>query len=181
MPIARVGGLSIVTRCLAARRCRVARRIRRPPAAAMDRRGSSEPDVTGAHDARARTDAHPGWTCPARLRAVLLGGAAASSRLLARAAERRLPIVVTYGLTETCSQVTATRYAARFAPADEGAGMPLTGIDVRIANGHIEVKGATLMAGYWNDPARARHLVRYGRSRQSTHAVACMSKPGAPT
>jgi len=62
-----------------------------------------------------------------------------------------LPIVVTYGLTETCSQVVATPYAARYAPSACGAGIPLAGIDVRAVNGRIEVRGATLMAGYWNE------------------------------
>jgi O-succinylbenzoic acid--CoA ligase len=82
---------------------------------------------------------------------VLLGGAAASPKLLRRAQDRRLPIVVTYGLTETCSQVVATPYASRFAPAECFAGVPLAGIDLRITDGRIEVRGPTLMAGYWNE------------------------------
>jgi O-succinylbenzoic acid--CoA ligase len=84
---------------------------------------------------------------------VLLGGAMASPRLFRRAEDRRLPIVVTYGLTETSSQVAATPYAARFVTADCGAGKPLAGIGVRVDQGRIEVRGPTLMAGYWNEPA----------------------------
>jgi O-succinylbenzoic acid--CoA ligase len=156
LPIARVGGLSILTRCLAARRC-VALHAAFDPVLLphwVAEEGTSLVSLVPTMLVRI-LDAHPDWTCPTRLRAVLLGGAAASPRLLARALERRLPVVVTYGLTETCSQVTATRYDARFAPADEGVGMPLPDIAVRIANGHIEVKGATLMAGYWNEPPLA--------------------------
>ncbi len=156
MPIARVGGLSILTRCLAARRCVALHAafdaVLLPQWVAEE--GVSLVSLVPTMLVRI-LDAHPDWSCPTRLRAVLLGGAAASARLLARAVERRLPVVVTYGLTETCSQVTATRYDARFAPQDEGVGMPLPGIAVRIANGHIEVKGATLMAGYWNEPPLA--------------------------
>jgi O-succinylbenzoic acid--CoA ligase len=79
----------------------------------------------------------------------------ASPRLFLSAEERRLPIVVTYGLTETSSQVVATPYAARFAPAGCGAGTALEGIGVRVDQGRIEVRGPTLMAGYWNGPALA--------------------------
>jgi O-succinylbenzoic acid--CoA ligase len=58
---------------------------------------------------------------------------------------------LTYGLTEACSHVTTTPYAARFEPGKHGAGRPLTGIGVRVRNGHIEVRGTVLMAGYWNE------------------------------
>ncbi len=152
MPIARVGGLSIVTRCLAARRCVAL--VSRFDAAAL-------PSVIATQRISLVSlvptmltrvlDAHPGWTGHESLRAILLGGDVASPRLLQHAAERRLPIVITYGLTETCSQVTATPYAARFEPAAEGAGVPLAGIDVRVADGHIQVRGPVLMAGYRNE------------------------------
>ncbi len=156
MPVARVGGLSIVTRCLAARRCVVLTH-------------GFDADHFPALVARHRItlvslvptmltrvlDAHPDWRAPAHLRCMLLGGAMASPRLYRSAEDRRLPIVVTYGLTETSSQVVATPYAARFAPADCGAGTALEGIGVRVDQGRIEVRGPTLMAGYWNGPALA--------------------------
>ena len=100
-------------------------------------------------------DAHPEWVAPAPLRAVLVGGAGASPQLLARATARGVPVVVTYGLTETCSQVAATPYHARFAPLPFGAGIPLPGIDLRVSGAHIEVRGPVLMAGYWNEPPLA--------------------------
>jgi len=98
-------------------------------------------------------DATPAWTPPAHLRAMLLGGAAASPKLLARAEARCLPIIVTYGLTETCSHVTATPYHARFDAATWGAGAALPGVDVRVHAGRVEVRGDVLMAGYWDAPA----------------------------
>jgi O-succinylbenzoic acid--CoA ligase len=152
MPIARVGGLSIVTRCLAARRCAVL-------APGFDPGLFPEWIATWRITLVSLVptmlsrvfDAHPAWRAPPHLRSVLLGGAMASSGLLRRAQDRRLPIILTYGLTETSSQVVATPYAARFAPAACGAGIALRGIDVRVEKGRIEVRGPTLMAGYWND------------------------------
>jgi O-succinylbenzoic acid--CoA ligase len=152
MPIARVGGLSVVTRCLAARRCAVLvsafDAVRFPVWVAQWRITL----VSLVPTMLTRVlDAHPDWRVPPHLRCVVLGGATASSRLLRHAQERHLPIILTYGLTETTSQVVATPYAARFAPADCGAGIALRGIGVRVDNGRIEVRGPTLMAGYWNE------------------------------
>jgi o-succinylbenzoate---CoA ligase len=156
MPIARVGGLSILTRSLAARRTVVLRD-------GLD--GAGFPALVAAERITLASlvptmltrvlDAHPDWTPPAHLRAVLVGGAAASPKLLARAAERGIPVVVTYGLTETCSQVAATPYAQRHAPAACGAGRPLPSVALRIVDGRIEVKGPMLMAGYRNAPPLA--------------------------
>ena len=156
MPLARVGGLSIVTRCLAARRA-----LALAPgfdAGSLPERIARERITLLSLVPTMLTrllDAHPAWTPPPHLRAILLGGASASTALLARARERGLPIIITYGLTETCSQVVATRYAARLAPAAEGAGTPLPGVGLRIVAGHIEVRGPMLMAGYWDGPALA--------------------------
>jgi O-succinylbenzoic acid--CoA ligase len=157
MPIARVGGLSIVTRCLAARRCAVL---------ASGFHAGLFPDwIATQHITLVSLvptmltrvfDAYPAWRAPEHLRGVLLGGAKASSRLLRLAKDRRLPIIVTYGLTETTSQVVATPYAARFAPVDCGAGTALRGMGVRVDNGRIEVRGPALMAGYWNETPLAR-------------------------
>jgi O-succinylbenzoic acid--CoA ligase len=71
--------------------------------------------------------------------------------LLRAAASRGFPVIITYGMTETCSQVCATPYASRFVPWDCGAGAPLQGVDVRIRDERIEVRGPMLMAGYLND------------------------------
>lgn len=152
MSVARVGGLSILTRCLAARRCVVlssrfdAEALPKLIAAQQVSLVSLVPTMLSQV-----LDAHPDWPGDERLRAILVGGAAASPRLLQRAAQRRLPIIITYGLTETCSQVTATPYATRFEPASEGVGPPLPGIDVRVIDSRIQVRGPVLMAGYWND------------------------------
>jgi len=152
MPVARVGGLSIVTRCLAARRA-----LMLAPAfdAALLPRWIAEHRITLLSLVPTMLslllEAHRDWAPPAHLRAVLLGGAAASSALLERAAARRLPIVITSGCTETCSQVAATPYDRRFDAAACGAGRPLTGVQLHIEGGHIQVKGPMLMAGYMGE------------------------------
>lgn len=154
LPIARVGGLSIVTRCLAARRplALAARFAADRLPAWIDAWHSTLVSLVPTMLSQV-LDAHRQWTAPAHLRAILLGGSAATERLLQRASDRRLPIVVAYGLTETASQVVATPYAGRFAPASRGVGTPLPGIDVRVRDGRIEVRGRMLMAGYWGESA----------------------------
>lgn len=152
MPIAHVGGLSILTRCLLARRC-VALASRFDAGLLPEWITTQRLTLISLVPTMLTRvlDEHPAWTPPPHLRAVLLGGAAASPKLLKRAAARRLPISVTYGLTEACSQVTTTRYARRGDPSDQGSGEPLPGVEVRIVDGRIQVRGATLMAGYWNE------------------------------
>lgn len=153
MPIARVGGLSILTRSLIARRA-----VALAPAfdaatlpAAIEAQRVTILSVVPTMLALL-LDAHPQWMPPPHLRVILLGGAAASTRLLARAAERGLPIVITYGCTETCSQVVATPYEHRFDTARHGAGRVLAGAHLRIRDGHIEVRGPMRMAGYLGEP-----------------------------
>ena len=156
MPVARVGGLSIVTRCLAARRA-----VALAPAFDAQRLPQWLKSWRVTQLSLVPTmlslvlDAHPGWMPPACLRVLLLGGAAASPALLARAAQARWPIVITYGCTETCSQVVATPYARRFDPVACGAGRPLPGVQLRIEDGHILVRGPMRMAGYLGEAALA--------------------------
>ena len=153
MPIARVGGLSILTRCLIARRTVAL-------AAGFD--AAQLPGFVERHRVTIASlvptmlarvlDAHPQWAPPAHLRVVQIGGAAAPAALLERAAQRGVPIVITYGCTETCSQVAVTPYELRFEPARFGAGRPLPGAQVRVVGGQIQVKGPMRMTGYAGEP-----------------------------
>ena len=149
MPVARVGGLSILTRCLAARQAVVlshrfdARLL--PMELAQQRVSllSLVPTMLSLV-----FQAHPEWQPPAALRAVQLGGAAAPGGLLARAAMRRLPLVITYGCTETCSQVAVTPYDMRMEAGRAGAGRALPGAEIRIDDGRVWVRGPMRMYGY---------------------------------
>jgi len=108
---------------------------------------------------------------PPTVRAILLGGAAASPDVLERAHASGWPLALTYGLTEACSQVaTATPDEARHKPGT--VGKPLMFSELRIANGvkqmadslpleqvtnllnnvgEIIVRGPTVMQEYYRD------------------------------
>jgi len=89
-----------------------------------------------------------GRAYPSSLRCVLLGGGPAPRPLLERAADVGVPVVQTYGLTETASQLTT------LAPEDAmrklgSAGKPLMGAQVRIAaDGEIWVRAPSVSPVY---------------------------------
>ncbi len=87
-----------------------------------------------------------GWRPPPHLRAVLLGGDAASPALRDEALAAGVPILPTYGMTETCAQV------ATVAPGDDpsgtSSGKPLQDVEIRAHQGELQVRGPTLMDGY---------------------------------
>jgi O-succinylbenzoic acid--CoA ligase len=157
MPIARVGGLSILTRCLIARRT-----VALAPSfdATLIPQWMDQWRTTLASMVPTMLalvfERHPDWRPPPFLRAIQVGGAEAPPRLLKEAAVRKVPIVITYGCTETCSQVTLTPYDQRFNPAPRGVGLPLSGAEVRIVDGRIEVRGPMRMAGYVGGPRLAQ-------------------------
>lgn len=83
----------------------------------------------------------------ARLRSVLVGGAHAPVDLVRRCTAAGWPLALTYGATETTSQVaTATPAETR---ADPGhVGRPMPGVDVRVApDGELLVRGPTTALG----------------------------------
>ena len=149
MPVARVGGLSIVTRCLAARRTVVMEprfdTTRLP--GQLQRERVTLLSLVPTMLALVFRD-HPSWVPPASLRALQLGGSAAPAALLERAALRQVPILVTYGCTETCSQVAVTPYDLRFEAARVGAGTALQGAELKVVDGQVRVRGPMLMHGY---------------------------------
>jgi O-succinylbenzoic acid--CoA ligase len=158
MTLAHVGGLSIALRCLMARRTMVL-------ASGDSRSGHFDPLAVGGDIEREQVtlvslvptmlqrllQANADYRAPARLRAILLGGAPAARRLTDDAAARGLPVLATYGLTEACSQVTTQRYGTR-PSREEGAGEPVAGTEVRIVDDRIEVRGASMMSGYLGSP-----------------------------
>ncbi len=84
---------------------------------------------------------------PATFRGVLLGGAAAPRGLIRQARSLGVPVFMTYGMTETSSQVaTGTPELADQLPGCVGP--VLDGVPVRISRaGEILVKGPTLALG----------------------------------
>lgn len=181
LPLCHVGGLSIVTRCLLARRALVL--LARPEPAALRLAVAAHrvtllslvPTVLAAllDHLLAAPPVAPELHS---LRAILLGGAATPEPLYERALAAGLPVLRTYGLTEACSQVTTARYAQRH-KLQPGAGPPLPGLELVIGRddesavagqalaavsslplgtpGRIYLRGPMLMSGYLHGPALA--------------------------
>ncbi len=159
MPFAHTGGLSILTRCLVARRTVVveptfdssatSRSIAQNRVTLL----SVVPTMLRALLDVDETDAFE------TLRAVLVGGAHCPKALLRRARARGIPALLTYGSTETCSQIATQRPAETLREADEMSAPVLPGIEVRIVRsaderaGPIEVRGPVVMDGYLGQPA----------------------------
>jgi O-succinylbenzoic acid--CoA ligase len=113
-----------------------------------------------------------GVAFPDSLRLILLGGAAAPKELLEACAQLNLPIAITYGLTETASQVaTLPPEAVRLKPGS--VGKPLLWNRVQIlddsenilpanAVGEVCVSGPVVMPGYWQDEPATQAVLRGG-------------------
>lgn len=150
MPLAHIGGLSIPFRCLAARRPCVlvtgrfdAGAVREAVRRDQVTLASLVPTMLDRLLAEAPSERDE---LPGGLRAVLLGGAAAPPSLVARARTAGLPVLCTYGLTETCAQVTLQRADE---PDDlDSAGYPLPGVELRVEAGEIQVRTRSAMRGY---------------------------------
>ncbi|HEX3758393.1 MAG TPA: AMP-binding protein [Kofleriaceae bacterium] len=149
LSLAHAGGLSIVIRCLAGRR----------PIALCE--GDFDPAAVAALLERCTLASlvptqlaalldDPAWRPPPRLRAVLLGGAAASPALLERAAARGVPFLTTYGMTESLGQL-ATASPDRAGVPDAPL-VPLPGVvfeaGTAAAPAPIAVRGPMLATGY---------------------------------
>jgi O-succinylbenzoic acid--CoA ligase len=165
LPLSHVAGLSILVRMLGARRTVV---LFAPGAAGLLARvpqlgrqiHAERVTLVSLVPALLERLLHDGFQAPSSLRAVLLGGAGCTPELAARARRADLPLLTSYGLTETGSQVTAGRYAERDAPlAQRGgcvsSGRPLAGVEIKIVGGRIAIKSAALFSGYLDSSPRA--------------------------
>lgn len=87
----------------------------------------------------------------ANLRAVLVGGSSLPEGLLERAADAGLPVLPSYGMTETFGQVATLPPGA---PLGYHA-HPLPGVEIRIGeDGRIELRGDQVSPGYLGEPDR---------------------------
>lgn len=78
---------------------------------------------------------------------ILLGGSAVPAPLLAAVRERRLPVALTYGMTETAAAV-ALAWPEDWADGAP-AGHPLPGVAIRADEGRILVTAPGLCRGHW--------------------------------
>lgn len=89
---------------------------------------------------------------PATLRVALIGGQALHRNLAEQALALGWPLCITYGMTETCSQVATSRVLHR-APEPGVIGPPLPGIEIACPPagappGPIRIRGPVVMTGY---------------------------------
>lgn len=88
------------------------------------------------------------------LKAVLLGGGPATRDLVQRTLDAGLPVLPTYGMTETASQM-ATVTPGEERQALGTVGRPLDGMVVTFEDGEILVEGPAVSPGYLGEPARS--------------------------
>ncbi len=81
--------------------------------------------------------------------AVLVGGAAVPTDLRERAAAAGVNLVPTYGMSETCGGCVYD-------------GRPLAGVDIRIDEGQVLLRGPMLFHGYQDDPELTAATLRDG-------------------
>lgn len=102
LPMAHAGGLSIVVRCLLARKPLI-----------LVEEGDSLAELAAAATIASLVPAQLAELAdqaPGKLRAIILGGAAAMPALVDRAVARGWPVLPSYGLTETFGQIATARY-----------------------------------------------------------------------
>jgi len=95
------------------------------------------------------------------VRAVLLGGGPTPQRLLDRAAALGLPVLPTYGMTETASQIATAPLEDGLRPRRAATAMP--GAEVRLGpSGRIFVRGPMVSPGYLGEPDRESDWLETG-------------------
>lgn len=171
LPLFHVGGLAMLTRTAYEGGCLVLheRFDAESTNRAIDEEAVSHASLVATTLERV-LDVRAGRHVPESFKLALIGGGPVPVPLLERARAVGLLALQTYGLTEACSQVTTER------PSDADgrtAGPPLPGMAVRIVGEHgqvrgpgqegdIEVRGPTVMAGYWRGPEATSEVLRDG-------------------
>jgi O-succinylbenzoic acid--CoA ligase len=164
LPLAHIGGLGILVRALGTRRTVVLFAPERSLlgelgalARVIERHAVTLVSLVPTLLARL-LEAPIAWRPPPSLRLVLLGGAPIPRELVVRARTNGIPVIPTYGMTETCAAATLGRYGDRLdmnPPPGEllPSGVPLTGVELRSEDGVIGLRGPTLFSGYLGDAA----------------------------
>lgn len=158
LPLCHVGGLSVLTRCLFARKTVVLLR-RFDERAVLDTIERERVTIASFVPTMLHRliEVDSSGVLPG-LRAVLLGGAATSTALLRACARRSIRARTTYGMTEACSQLTTQR-PRDWSTVELGSGEPLANTALRVLRedgsecdhdepGSIVVRGPTLFSGY---------------------------------
>lgn len=105
-------------------------------------------------------DAAPDQSCPEYVRTVMVGGGPVPASLIDEARDRGFPILPTYGLTETSSQIaTLSPVAPKSKRHTAGTPLALAEIEIRDdenhalpvgSEGRIHVRGPMVAESYWS-------------------------------
>lgn len=90
-----------------------------------------------------------------RIRFFGVGGAALAPDVERFLSDARFPYAIGYGLTETAPLVAGCS-AGRGRPC--AVGPTLSGVEIRLVDGEIQVRGPNVMQGYYKDPERTREV-----------------------
>jgi o-succinylbenzoate---CoA ligase len=162
LSLCHIGGLSIVTRCLLARRPVVLGDPRGGPAELVrlvDSCGVTMISLvsTQLHRLLAGDYSLDG----SKLRVLLLGGMHADPWLVGAARTRGIPVLTTYGMTETASQVATQQLSdlrSLIGPCHD-VGPPLSRVELKLIDNEIVVRGPMLFDGYVGESAMESQTV----------------------
>lgn len=168
MPMSHVGGLSILVRAAITGMTVVTHRRFEAGAVATSLGAEGIQFVSLVPTMLGRVlDRAGNASFPNTLKAVVLGGGPLTPRLVQRAVAQGLPIVSSYGMTETAAQVTTSTVGdAREFPGT--AGKPLDGVRLRIDKpdsegvGEVCVQAPQVVGGYLDDEPRSHEALRNG-------------------
>ncbi len=149
LPLAHVGGLSVLLRSLAWRSSFVVSTGSFDPVQAVGEMAELGATVCSLVPTMLRGFVEQKVRAPGSLRVALVGGAAAPLELMDDAISLGWPVLATYGMTETCSQVATQkpRAAGDHSACDTHAPM-LPGVQARISErGEVELSGPMVMDG----------------------------------
>ncbi len=140
LPGHHIGGLSVLLRTLQYGTTAVVHSGFNPGAvaAAMDQGTVSQASLVPSMLTRV-LDARQECAMPRTVRTILVGGAAMPDALLSRCRRLRLPVALTWGMTEVGSQA-ATRAPGDLRP-DPDCGPPLPGVEVHVQQGRLVIVG----------------------------------------
>jgi O-succinylbenzoic acid--CoA ligase len=151
LSLCHIGGLSIATRCLLARRPVVLGEPRGDAAELtrlIERHDVTLVSLVSTQLHRLLSgDFDLGRT---KLRILLLGGMQTDPWLIAAARTRGMPVLATYGMTETASQIATqlpTDLGSLIGPCHD-VGHALSNVELKIVNDEIVVRGPILFDGY---------------------------------
>lgn len=115
-----------------------------------------------------------------KMKAILIGGSAIPDALVRKAVDARLPVHVTYGLTEMASQVATSKRLTKENPLPRGHILKYA--EARVSEEHeILVRGRTLFQGYINTTATPGVAVVDAQGWFYTGDLGCLNEDGTLT